>query len=345
MKKNKICVCILMVALLISSVFPLTAAAQTEINPGKVYKDVLTYESGNASEKRIFDEVIHLGAKKYKLDDIQYEIIKKEPKKIEKEVKFFESTDPVPEGKKDFAKTIEKDGIIYELYQITDKEAETYEQEVSAYTDYTQQVTEASVPPTKTVTVKNEKTGKQEEIVCMLESLIQNGNVWKDSYVDVQFQGMDGNVFHWMDVEIPNIETTAPLKGYDAQILASVGLNGSNAKVTGTYWTSQEYIGQDGVLCRDARADIQVLEATYRANYVGEIVTPMVISEAEYRGTKTVESDTDMIYTIQAIATYRLDYTMLYAGVGIGIIILILLVVGILYRLSIKKSKKGKGEK
>ena len=61
------------------------------------------------------------------------------------------------------------------------------------------------------------------------------------------------------------------MQGYEEQLLASVGL-GTDGKVKNTYYTSDIYTNADGVVCRDARANIQKLVPVYRAEYQGEIL-------------------------------------------------------------------------
>lgn len=76
------------------------------------------------------------------------------------------------------------------------------------------------------------------------------------------------------------------LKGYEKELLASVGLDGSNGKIKNTYYTSDSYTNENGVVCRNAQADIQKLVPVYRAEYIGEMNTPHVIQTAVYEGNR-----------------------------------------------------------
>ena len=144
-----------------------------------------------------------------------------------------------------------------------------------------------------------------------------------DSTIDIKFQGYDRNAIQWQGIVFPNDRGAgAPLKGYEKELLASVGLDGLNGKIKNTYYTSDVYTDADGVVCRDARADIQKLVPVYRAEYIGEINTPHVIKTAVYEGEQELESDTNINYTIKATGTYEeVQSPIVSISIGIAIII------------------------
>lgn len=304
--------------------------------------DTVTYNADSPDQKYDFEETIEKDGKKYKLSDVEIEVVSEEKITEETEVTHVETSEEVPPGSdQGFPQTLQLDGVTYQLSGVKESETDTYTQTVTSYTDYDYDITPSAVPQTKTVTVKNEKTGQSESVVCSLAGVTQTGTKWADSYIDIQFSGYDSTAISWQGILMANDTTADPLVGYEAQLLASVGLNSQNGKVIDTYWISGAY-KKDGVVYRDARADIDKLIPVYRASYTGQIITELVNQEAVYTGQATVETD-EMEYTLEATATYEIeetnDHTMQY--VLASVIFIIILIVFILFVLSKKKEIKG----
>lgn len=176
-----------------------------------------------------------------------------------------------------------------------------------------------------------------ETVTCNLSTVHLVDHTWIDSKIDITFQGYDRNAIEWEGIVFPNDRGVgAPLKGYETQLLASVGLDDSNGKIQNTYYTSDMYTDANGIVCRNAQADIQKLVPVYRAEYIGEINTPHVIQTAVYEGEQEVESKTDITYTIKATGTYE-EVPSPIVIISVGIAIIILLIVLILYIIAKKK--------
>lgn len=318
----------------------LTAYAESEdleskYYEGKTYIHKIRYQSEDENQKKNFEQSISVDGKKFKLSHVKYKVHGKNPveevviHKEEKEV--FENQEFTPQ------QTLQKDGITYQISDITETKMEPYRQKVSTYNEYQYYVTNESVPNTKNVMAKNQKSGKEENVSCKLQKVYKKGDTWVDSYIDIRFQDYDSLVFHWNGMDIVNNQTSEPLKGYESQLLESVNLNASSGKVLRTYWVSDPYT-ENNTVYRKARADISKKVPVYKAEYVGEISTPMTKKSISYIGKK--ESTTDFIYDIEAKAIYERDFSDMVKYIGIGILIVILLVVFILFLLAKKRKEK-----
>lgn len=319
-----------------------------KLEDGSLIKE-LKFSTDNSSESKDqeFKETIKEGGKTYRLAGVSYETLDKTPVKIEKEVVKEIKSDPLPDGTAyEPAQTLEEDGIIYTLDHVKDdpETTEPYSQNVTGYTDYDHAVTKASVPATKRITVKNNRTGENTTVTCQLQNVSPVANTtWENTHIDIVFESYDSNVFRWNGITVSK-NTSTPLKGYENQLLQSVGADTENYRVGKTYWTGDAYRDGSGVLCRNARADVQRNVQYYRANYSGSIQQAgEKIYTAVYKGTETLESSTDYVYTMKAVATYELQNNTIYIVAAIGIFLLFLFIVLLLFLLS-KKKKTEQGE-
>lgn len=149
-----------------------------------------TYDSETKNETYDFQDTIKKNGKTYLLDDVSYKVLKETP--IERKEEILFSTDPVmlPEDA-DYApaSSIERDDMSLSLKEITTVQAEPYIQEVSGSTDYEYEISRSLVPQTKSIEVKNEKTGTLQTVDCTLQSFDLIGHTWKDSYIDITIEG------------------------------------------------------------------------------------------------------------------------------------------------------------
>lgn len=330
--KNKILSLILSV-LCVATVIPAYVYA------GESHTETVTYESNNSEEKYNFEKKIKKDGKSYKLVNVDYDVAKNEAKKVE----HIEKSEPVvPGSAHQFLKTMEVEGVTYQLENVREVESSPFIQDVTAYTDFEYVVTSQSVPQSKTITVKNEKTGADEMVECNISNVNQIGKKWIDSYIDIQFKNYNSTSFDWQGLHIANNFSSAPLAGYELQLLESVGLTSQTGTVKTTYWTSEAYI-VDGVMCREARADISKEVPVYRANYNGQIKTPLVTQEAVYIGKGMVKSDNDE-YTIKATAYYEED-TMRDFVKAASLFLLLILIIAFVMIVTARKKLKNKIQK
>lgn len=332
-ERNKLFFFFLMVLLIASSMNVSATESEGRERITKSY----TYSTSNEKEthdEKFADEISEKG-KKYKLQIINYEILKKEPLITEKKVEKVIESDVIPEGiDYEPKQTITEGGIIYTYVRKTSVDDNTNLQDVTGYYDYDHEVTVNDVPATKEFPVSY--NGETYNVSCNLTGIERlSTGTWVNTYIYITFVSYDSDTFEWQGYEIQKNESY-PLQGYENELLVSVGANPGNYKVKNISWNGNAYYN-NGVLCRDAVASVQRYVRYYRANYRGTF-DPGTKYRVVYQGTEQIESDTDFNYEIKATAEYVRSFPVAYA-VGIGIILLIILIVLILYLLSRKKKK------
>ena len=285
-----------------------------------------------------FEDKIIEGDTFYKLKDVDYEVLDKSQVIVDKTVvsDLMLATDEYePE------KTITDDNLAYKLVDTKKLEDETVKQLVAGFDDYDRQITEADVPQTKTVTVEDLRTGKEMEVECPLSGIemLNEGTPTTDT-INITFEGYNLGVFEWNGNYV-RADAEYPLKGYEKQLLASVGLSPSIYTVNSIRWDGDAYVNENGVTCRNALAEVQHYGYLYRANYETEV--DYVKYEASY---ENVEND-NFNYVIRATASYQqiIPVTQIIIYAGIGILLLCILIVLIIYIVAKKKESKDKEEK
>lgn len=282
-----------------------------------------------------YDEKIIEDNTFYKLKKVEYEVIDKSQVIVDKSVlsDLMLDTDEYDPPEK-----ITEDGLIYKLVDVKQIESETLDQEVSGFDDYEKKISETDVPQTKTLKVEDLRTGEEMEVECPLSGIevLDGGTLIKDS-IDVTFEGYSLGVFEWNGNYVRS-DDEYPLKGYEKDLLKSVGLSPSIYSVSSITWKGEPYTDENGVDCRDAVAEIQHYGYLYRANYSSHI--KYVKYEASY---ENAEND-DFNYVIKATAVYEkvVPVTQAVFYAGIGILIFCILLVLIMYLVSRRKKEDEK---
>ena len=282
-----------------------------------------------------YDEKIIEDNTFYKLKKVEYEVIDKSQVIVDKSVlsDLMLDTDEYDPPEK-----ITEDGLIYKLVDVKQIESETLDQEVSGFDDYEKKISETDVPQTKTLKVEDLRTGEEMEVECPLSGIevLDGGTLIKDS-IDVTFEGYSLGVFEWNGNYVRS-DDEYPLKGYEKDLLKSVGLSPSIYSVSSITWKGEPYTDENGVDCRDAVAEIQHYGYLYRANYSSHI--KYVKYEASY---ENAEND-NFNYVIKATAVYEkvVPVTQAVFYAGIGILIFCILLVLIMYLVSRKQKEDEK---
>lgn len=282
-----------------------------------------------------YDEKIIEDNTFYKLKKVEYEVIDKSQVIVDKSVlsDLMLDTDEYDPPEK-----ITEDGLIYKLVDVKQIESETLDQEVSGFDDYEKKISETDVPQTKTLKVEDLRTGEEMEVECPLSGIevLDGGTLIKDS-IDVTFEGYNLGVFEWNGNYVRS-DDEYPLKGYEKDLLKSVGLSPSIYSVSSITWKGEPYTDENGVDCRDAVAEIQHYGYLYRANYSSHI--KYVKYEASY---ENAEND-NFNYVIKATAVYEkvVPVTQAVFYAGIGILIFCILLVLIMYLVSRRKKEDAK---
>lgn len=282
-----------------------------------------------------YDEKIIENNNFYKLKNVQYEVLDKSQVIIDRSVvsDLMLETDEY-----DPPEEIKEDGLIYRLVDVKQIDSETLDQEVSGFDDYEKKISEEDVPQTKTLKIEDLRTGEEMEVECPLSGIevLDGGTLIQDS-IDITFEDYSLGVFEWNGTYVRS-DDEYPLKGYEKDLLKSVGLSPSIYSVRSIAWSGEPYTDENGVNCRDAVAEIQHYGYLYRANYSSHI--KYVKYEASYQN---AEND-HFNYVIKATAVYEkvVPVTQAVFYAGIGILIFCILLVLIMYLVSRRKKEDEK---
>ena len=331
--KNKYLKKGLVFSLLLAFVLPLQVTAAGE----PLIKEMTIKAASEAEYKELaeaeFAQQITENGKDYTLDHIDYEIT--DTQYLDKKEKVIDVTGE-PE------QTLTEQGVVYTLENAEKQEQDEAEpQIVTAYDDYDHPVSESDVPGTKDVTATNSETGEEETVTCSLTGIEPAGITTVDTVMTITFSNYDASYYSWNGTYIARNDQTPPLAGYEDELLAYCNAE-AGSEITGYYWAGEPYTS-NGVLCRDAAANVRQNVRMYRANYQGEIAAPE--QEPVYAATYTApDPDGAVQLTVTATATYIQESSALpyYIAAGAGILVLIILIVGILIILSKKKKEKAK---
>lgn len=331
--KNKYLKKGLVFSLLLAFVLPLQVTAAGE----PLIKEMTIKAASEAEYKELaeaeFAQQITENGKDYTLDHIDYEIT--DTQYLDKKEKVIDVTGE-PE------QTLTEQGVVYTLENAEKQEQDEAEpQIVTAYDDYDHPVSESDVPGTKDVTATNSETGEEETVTCSLTGIEPAGITTVDTVMTITFSNYDASYYSWNGTYIARNDQTPPLAGYEDELLAYCNAE-AGSEITGYYWAGEPYTS-NGVLCRDAAANVRQNVQMYRANYQGEIAAPE--QDPVYTATYTApDPDGAVQLTVTATATYIQESSVLpyYIAAGAGILVLIILIVGILIILSKKKKEKAK---
>lgn len=312
--KNKYLKKGLVFSLLLAFVFPLQVTAAGE----PLIKEMTIKAASEAEYKELaeaeFAQQITENGKDYTLDHIDYEIT--DTQYLDKKEKVIDVTGE-PE------QTLTEQGVVYTLENAEKQEQDEAEpQIVTAYDDYDHPVSESDVPGTKDVTATNSETGEEETVTCSLTGIEPAGITTVDTVMTITFSNYDASYYSWNGTYIARNDQTPPLAGYEDELLAYCNAE-AGSEITGYYWAGDPYTS-NGVLCRDAAANVRQNVQMYRANYQGEIAAPE--QDPVYTATYTApDPDGAVQLTVQATAEYVQDATPIFNYVITAVIIILIL--------------------
>ena len=318
---------------LLLTMFPLrVSAAETVKNEVRIIADSKAGIQKQA--ETAFSETIQKHGKIYGLTDIEY---------TDYQTRYLDKKEKVVESEEKPEDTRVENGEVYTLQSVSEREevvTERREQMVTAYEEYDETGNAAS---TKTVTVVNESTGRQEQVVCSLRGVYPLGSTVEQNQMSVVFSDYDAMYYEWNGNDILGNEKTPPLAGYESQLLASVGAD-AGSQITGYYWNGEAYM-VDGVVYRDAVATVQQQKPRYRAEYTGKIVTPEKREKVYTAIYETPDKDGDKEVTVSAVAVYteqaERSIVPYVIAAGVGLVLLAGLLALILALLAKKKKEKS----
>lgn len=328
MERNRTIAVLCLCSIVSMAILPQQVSAAGE----SLTKELVITAANEADYKKqaesAFATEIEEDGQKYERTEIRYEVT--DTKYLDKKEKVIETADP--------AETIKEDGVEYTLVEF--KAPAEIEQRVSAYDDYDHPVTVADVPATKDTTVTDEATGEQKTVTCSLTGVSPAGTTTVDNVMTLTFGNYDAAYYEWNGSYLPHNDQTPPIEGYEDQLLAQAGA-AVGSVITSCSWSGEPY-SVDGVLCRDAAANVRQPVQMYRANYEGTVSVqdPDSAGQAFY---SAPDPDGDVELTVTATATYlpvQISYAP-YILAGAGIFLLLLLIVLIIYSFTKRKKEKS----
>lgn len=293
-------------------------------------------DTGEGFENKITDN-----GEEYSLEKVTQRVIKTKALKEKKKKTITQSSDEIPKKK------IVKDNVTYELKK-TEKEEKTIRKgdsrEVTGYLDFDSKSAAENAPNTRTFTANGATAECKKQNMEKLKA-----SSWEDSYINLTFMSYVADYYEWNGIEIDG-NSKNPLKGYEKEILQSIGADSENYQVVTTYWNGKAY-QKDGMYYRKAKADIRKKIPHYRVHYKG-YSKPKSKKVSVYTSTyeATVHEKTgEYEYTIEVTAFYKKVVPIIKKDtpkiIRIGIILLSFGVAGILFIIYFKSGKEQKLEK
>lgn len=354
MKKGKTCLPLLLF-LLITAVSMLPGIPIRAAAADRIQKEI-QYVATDREEKREaeFPEKIEKDGRTYRRGRVTYQILKEEPVTKTETVFLTKKTGRMKlEEAYSPAQDITEGGVSYGLLD-TQKKVETlekgYTQTVTGYSLYGSRAAAEAAASTKKIQAVDPRTKKKVTVACRKQGNARKmADTWEDTYIDIEFVAYDASHFSWNGIVLEK-NNKEPLKGYEKELLESVGGKKADYRIKDIRWRGKSYKNSDGVLCRRARADVRKKVSRYRVDYAGIRTVKAekrAVYTSTYAGEKEVKTGADR-YTIQAQASYEAEKTGLPAAavITVGILLSILAVTGILFLLARRRKRsKEKGKR
>lgn len=305
---------------------------------------------GKYEKDGLFDEEIQGDSGKLILKDVSYEVLSEEP--VVKDTEVTLTKEKVMDDESyEAPDEITQNGISYSLDKTDVKKNVVTQAHTQSVTDenvYERAVSSSDVPQTKSVTVKNEVTGEDEELECTL-SAVERRTSAESAYIPILFTDYDADYYYYGSGTVQHDDNAPALDDVYTQILTDAGYDPSLARITSISWDGEAYTGSDGVVYRNATGTVE--RDVYVAVYEGSIVTDEEVQytyTSTYTGTKQEEDESGAVsYHVKATATYEEAETapqipvMLIVGIALAIAAIVIAL--ILFILAKKRKEKENG--
>lgn len=330
-----------MLAVILSFLLPGEAHASS----GSTMTKKIEYQGKEKAQKAddYFQRKIVEDGSTWNIQGISYEIVREDPVMVSEPVTQTVKSSVIKDGETYTPEeTITKDGVTYQLSETTEHEEvaeKGYTRKVTGYSEYDSLEKAQSAPGTKMVTATDRRTGEDVRVRCSYDGITKRTDTWEDTYIDITFVSYDADTFLWNQVTVPKNKKN-PLKGYEKELLESVGGSRKNYRIQNVHWSGKAYKNAKGILCRNARAEVRKRTKHYRVNYSGERTVEDVkgkVYTSVYTGLRETDSG-ERNYTIRAVATYEKQMEIPVVGITLGILLFLLIVVGIIF---ILKKRQG----
>ena len=172
------------------------------------------------------------------------------------------------------------------------------------------------VPSKKTITYFDKAAGADKEIEGLLTSYKESEAGHWENLLEIEGTFMapsaDCNEYELGGAPNVKVSRSAPTPvwgGYESQVLSSLGLDSKYYRVTGAFWSGNQYL-QDGWIMRNALFTGDMFVATYKATYEAEREAQGYSTKVFYRvdadAVDAAEEDITTVYHIKAVVKYKL---------------------------------------
>lgn len=208
---------------------------------------------------------------------------------------------------------------------------------------YTSVPVNYEIPKSIKLIYHDDKTNSAIDVNIKLTDNKQSNPYWKDiNNLSGGITGYDALYYNLenSNIQIPKNESQPTYKGYENEILKSLGLSITDYKIVGSSWQNEAFYNSENILCRNCVYNAQAKVCDITATYSETINLPDIVT---YTATSVYEDLENSQYTIE------LDYEEIDNDVNIpvivgsavlGVLILAALIAAILMHLSKKKKSE-----
>jgi len=288
---------ILIVLLIFSSTFFVSAEEPQTLTKKK------TIETSDKSYIFDFDKEFILDNIKYKFEDVNYNISKigEDKKHATKEIVL---NDLLKKEDAKFDESYTENSIDYTLDNVTYIDTQINGRKASLFStiNLKTQISQPQVPEQKPIEYMD---GVTKEVVKGDLNFNQIKQVtdynWLDNItIPTTFIIYQAKYYVIEDAYVPYNDVKPALKGYEYPILQHLKADPNSYRIDDMNWKGDVY-EKDGILYRDAEVLASQFVADYVANYTGTVSLPPAKG---YTAVATYIEEADVMYSIEATATY-----------------------------------------
>lgn len=295
-------------------VFTVKAASNTD---GEVLENLyeeyqyVTENPDSDEAQKLFEKEIERDGTAYRLSEIRTEVVKEEQAGGGEETLEVTSSPFLKDVAEKYKpeETYEKDGVVYRLDGSWIEEMMIPAHEVPVTEEVVYEAVEAldKIPSRISVTVTDEGTGQEMEVVAAADRQVSGEERWEDTFsfmVTFHEYGLEG---YWLGDKVFTLDGDVPdFTGYERELLALIEASDKDYQVDSVSWDGEAYEDGNGIRCRNAVAKGKKLVRDCTVTYVGCAVFPEEMG-ARYVSAYVKEggSKTGTVqYTMKAVGVY-----------------------------------------
>lgn len=294
-----------------SPAFRAEAAEEPEILENIYEEHQYVTENPDSDEaQKLFEKEIERDGTSYRLSEIRTEVVKEERAGGSGTLELASSPflEEMAKEQKP-AETYEQDGVTYQLSSSWLEETVIPAHEVPVTETVRYEAVEAAdrIPSTIPVVVTDEATGQVLEGTAAISGQEAGEERWEDTFsfsATFHEYGLDG---YWLGEQVISLKDDTPdFAGYEAELLALIGVSGEDYAVEEAVWDGDPYEDENGVLCRDAVVSGKKLVRDCTVTYTGNAIFPeeMGVRYVSSYVTDAGAGDGAIQYTMKATGVY-----------------------------------------